>query len=220
MLKGVSPMKTDALTNPVIKAAIEALQNGDRKTWSALFEPDSELYDDGSPRSLKEFTRDAFGHERFTSIDRVENNGLDLTGAFHSDRWGDFSDILQVSALACGQDQPTGHWAGNLMETIWCPRRGRALSGEFLNAYAEGYFRRLLAPGSMPATWALDWRRNGDGGRHYNQVFYRMWVGVSKAGYSIKDEAPVALLVFAVPAITSILIWWRTSCAGAQCLGH
>jgi len=37
-----------------------------------------------------------------------------------------------------------------------------------------------------------------------------MWVGVSK-GYSIKDEAPVALLVFAVPAISSILIWWRTS---------
>jgi hypothetical protein len=26
-----------------------------------------------------------------------------------------------------------------------------------------------------------------------------MWVGVRKAGYSIKDEAPVALLVFAVP---------------------
>ena len=38
-----------------------------------------------------------------------------------------------------------------------------------------------------------------------------MWVGVSKAGYSIQDEAQVALLVFAVPAITSIPIWWRTS---------
>ena len=38
-----------------------------------------------------------------------------------------------------------------------------------------------------------------------------MWVGVSKAGYSIKDEAPMALLVFAVPAIISILIWWRSS---------
>jgi len=25
-----------------------------------------------------------------SSIDRVENNGLDLTGAFHSDEWGDF----------------------------------------------------------------------------------------------------------------------------------
>jgi hypothetical protein len=31
-----------------------------------------------------------------------------------------------------------------------------------------------------------------------------IWVGVSKAGYSIKDEAPVALLVFAVPAIVAI----------------
>jgi hypothetical protein len=38
-----------------------------------------------------------------------------------------------------------------------------------------------------------------------------MWVGVSKAGYSIKDEAPVALLVFAVPAIIAIIIWWRSS---------
>ena len=38
-----------------------------------------------------------------------------------------------------------------------------------------------------------------------------MWVGLSKGGYSIKDEAPVALLVFAVPAIISILIWWRCS---------
>jgi hypothetical protein len=38
-----------------------------------------------------------------------------------------------------------------------------------------------------------------------------MWVGVSKAGYSIEDEAPVALLVFAVPAIVAIVIWWRFS---------
>ncbi len=37
-------MKTDALTNPIVRAAIEALQNGNRKTWSALFEPDAELY--------------------------------------------------------------------------------------------------------------------------------------------------------------------------------
>ena len=63
-------MKTDALTNPIVRAAIEALQNGNRKTWSALFEPDAELYDDGSPRSLKEFTRDALGHGlKFAPVD-------------------------------------------------------------------------------------------------------------------------------------------------------
>ena len=88
-------MNTDALTNPTVKAAIEALQNGDRKAWSALFQSDAELYDDGSPRSLKEFTHDALGHERFTSIDCVENNGLVLTGAFHSDQRGDFQTYFR-----------------------------------------------------------------------------------------------------------------------------
>jgi hypothetical protein len=111
-------MKTDALTNPIVSAAIEALQNANRKTWSALFEPDAELYDDGSPRSLKEFTRDALGHERFTSIDRVENNGLDPTGAFHSDRWGDFQTYFrfQLSPAVRSTDWILGRQPnGNLM---------------------------------------------------------------------------------------------------------
>ena len=74
-----------------------------RATWSALFEPDAELYDDGSPRSLKEFTRDALGHERVTSIDRVENNGLDLTGAFHSDQRGDFQTYFRFQLSPAGK---------------------------------------------------------------------------------------------------------------------
>ena len=73
-----------------MRGAIEALQNNDSKAWFAWFEPDAKLYDDGSPRDLKNFTDDAFGHERFTSIDRVDNDGLDLFGEFHSDQWGDF----------------------------------------------------------------------------------------------------------------------------------
>lgn len=96
-------MKTDTLTNPTVKAAIEALQKGDPKTWSELFEPDVELLDDGSPRSFQEFSRDAIGHERFTSIDRVENDGLDLTGAFHSDHWGDFHSYFRFRLSASGK---------------------------------------------------------------------------------------------------------------------
>jgi len=37
-----------------------------------------------------------------------------------------------------------------------------------------------------------------------------MWVGVSRAGYSVRDEAPVALVVFAVPALAALLIWWKS----------
>ncbi len=98
-----APRMTTELTNPTVEAAITALQNGDRDAWSALFEPDAELYDDGSPRDLKKFTRDALGHERFTSIERVENNGLDLVGAFHSDRWGDFRTYFKFQLSPSGK---------------------------------------------------------------------------------------------------------------------
>jgi hypothetical protein len=36
-------VNTNALTNPTVKAAIEALQSGDRKAWSALFGPNAKL---------------------------------------------------------------------------------------------------------------------------------------------------------------------------------
>jgi hypothetical protein len=96
-------MNTDNLTNPTVKAAIEALQRGDREAWAGLFQPDARLYDDGSPRSLEKFTRDALGHERFTSIDNVENAGLDLIGGFHSDEWGDFRTYFRFQLAADGK---------------------------------------------------------------------------------------------------------------------
>jgi hypothetical protein len=96
-------MLTDGLTNPTVKAAIEALQKGDRLAWSALFEPDATLYDDGSPRNLQEFTREALGHERFTSLDRVTNDGLNLVGRFHSEKWGDFSSYFNFRLSPAGK---------------------------------------------------------------------------------------------------------------------
>ena len=42
-------MVPPALKNPTVKAAIEAFQQGDRHAWSALFEDDADLFDDGSP---------------------------------------------------------------------------------------------------------------------------------------------------------------------------
>src|SRR5262245_56973347 len=94
---------TAKLTNATVKSAIEALQKGDRKAWSALFEPGATLYDDGEPRSLEKFTGEALGHERFTSIERVDNHGLDLVGAFHSDTWGDFRTYFKFQLSAAGR---------------------------------------------------------------------------------------------------------------------
>lgn len=38
-----------------------------------------------------------------------------------------------------------------------------------------------------------------------------MWVGVAHAGYSAREEFPILLLVFAVPAIAAGVAIWRLS---------
>lgn len=36
-----------------------------------------------------------------------------------------------------------------------------------------------------------------------------MWIGVTKAGYSVSDELPILLLLFAVPAAAAVFVRWR-----------
>jgi hypothetical protein len=38
-----------------------------------------------------------------------------------------------------------------------------------------------------------------------------MWVGVSRAGYSVAEELPIFLVIFAIPAGIAALVWWKLS---------
>lgn len=38
-----------------------------------------------------------------------------------------------------------------------------------------------------------------------------MWVGVTHAGYTVRQEAPILLLVFAVPAVVAAVVAWQLS---------
>jgi hypothetical protein len=38
---------------------------------------------------------------------------------------------------------------------------------------------------------------------------FNMWVGVSRAGYSVGDELPVFVVVFVVPAAIAFWLWRR-----------
>lgn len=104
-------MNTDKITNLVVKAAIDALQKGDQQTWTAMFTANAGFYDDGNKRDLTAFNKSAIGHERFTSIDKVENNGTAVYGNFHSDQWGNFKTYFKftidgqgkISKLEIGQ---------------------------------------------------------------------------------------------------------------------
>lgn len=88
-------IQLEKLTNPVVRSAIEALQQGSSEAWFSQFAPNASLYDDGRKTDFKTFSSHAIGHEHFTSIDKVENNGLDIYGNFHSDQWGDFKTYFK-----------------------------------------------------------------------------------------------------------------------------
>jgi hypothetical protein len=88
-------MDTSKLTNTTVKAALDVWQAGDAKLWLSFFTEDAKLLDDGHQRDFREFSTKAIGHERFTSIDKVENNGLSIYGKFHSDSWGDFNTFFK-----------------------------------------------------------------------------------------------------------------------------
>jgi hypothetical protein len=95
IIKTSQTMNTDKITHPIVKKAIDALQAADKKAWFSLFTNNAELFDDGNKMNLRNFFEKALGHERFTSIDKVEDGGLSIYGKFHSDQWGDFKTYFK-----------------------------------------------------------------------------------------------------------------------------
>lgn len=91
----VEEMDTKKINNALVKSAVEAWQQGDSESWLSFFTDDAELLDDGHIRNFKNFSTHAIGTERFTSIDKVEDNGLSIYGQFHSDTWGDFKTYFK-----------------------------------------------------------------------------------------------------------------------------
>ncbi|WP_048510341.1 hypothetical protein [Chryseobacterium sp. FH2] len=88
-------MEYGKISNPKVKVAIEAWQKGDTTLWLSFFTTDAQLLDDGHSRDFRKFSTEAIGHERFTSIDKVEDNGMSVYGYFHSDIWGDFKTYFK-----------------------------------------------------------------------------------------------------------------------------
>jgi hypothetical protein len=91
-------MNTDVLTNPLVKAAIEALNARDSEGWFKLFADDVTMTDDGNPHDFKQWAEhEFFGSSRtyLKSIERVEDDGLTLYGRLHSDQWGEFDTFMK-----------------------------------------------------------------------------------------------------------------------------
>ena len=97
-------MITDRLTNPTVRATIDALQKSDEKAWFANFTSNAELYDDGNKQEFKKWSSGVIkGREHFTSIDKIEDNGLSIYGKYHSDKWGDFKTYYKFHINSDGK---------------------------------------------------------------------------------------------------------------------
>lgn len=84
-------MDISQITNPVVKNAVEALQNNDKKAFYSYFTEDAVFTDDARTLNLKNFFDNAFNHkEKFLTLDKIENDGKSLTGDFFAGQWGTF----------------------------------------------------------------------------------------------------------------------------------
>jgi len=74
-------MDLSKITNSTVKSAVEALQSGD-KSWYSFFTENPTMTDDGNKVDFKSFFSKALHEEKFLTIDKVENDGKDITGNF------------------------------------------------------------------------------------------------------------------------------------------
>ena len=88
----------NAVDNPIVKSAIEAINRRNKKQWYKSFSDNPALIDDGNPQDFIEWCeKELFGSSLsyLASIDKVEDGGLTIYGMFHSEQWGDFKTFLR-----------------------------------------------------------------------------------------------------------------------------
>lgn len=100
--KNTQTMDLSKITNPTVKEAMEALQNGD-KIWYSFFTENPVMTDDGNKIDFKNFFSKALGTEKFLTIDKVENDGKDIYGNFKAGNWGTFRVFFKFHQNADGK---------------------------------------------------------------------------------------------------------------------
>jgi hypothetical protein len=83
-------LNLNAISHPIVKLAIEAMNSWSNKQWYALFSDSPTFTDDGNPHDFTKWCeRELFGSSRayLASIDKIENGGLTIYSRFHLDQW-------------------------------------------------------------------------------------------------------------------------------------
>lgn len=80
---------TSQLTEPAVRALVEAVNAHDRDAFRAALAPTATMSDDGSERDLDEWTeREIFSSNGHMEIESQTDDGLSLIARYRNDTWG------------------------------------------------------------------------------------------------------------------------------------
>lgn len=82
-------MPTDIVTDPMVRALIDAINAGDRDAFFALLAADATLSDDGTERDLPEWVdREIFTVNGHLEVESATDGGRSLVARYRNDTWG------------------------------------------------------------------------------------------------------------------------------------
>ena len=93
-------MEINQLHNPIVRAALTAVNAGDRATWLSMFSPNAILTDDGNRRHYAEWSDTELfgkGNGRIINVESEQAGGLTIHTLFHSNVWGEFNTFWTFS---------------------------------------------------------------------------------------------------------------------------
>ena len=83
-------MPENDVSEPAVRALIEAINDGDRQAFFDALTPDATMSDDGTDRDLAEWSeREIFSGHGHLDVVSAQDGGRSLIAAYRNDTWGE-----------------------------------------------------------------------------------------------------------------------------------
>ncbi|MEV0410110.1 nuclear transport factor 2 family protein [Streptomyces sp. NPDC050448] len=92
------------LTDPAVRAFVNAVNAGDRDAFEAALTPDATMSDDGSDRNLAQWAeREIFSSCGHMDIETESDGGLALVVNYRNDTWGEMRTAWRFATTDDGR---------------------------------------------------------------------------------------------------------------------
>jgi hypothetical protein len=80
---------TTTVSDPAVRAVIDAINAGDREAYFAALTPDATLTDDGTERNLEDWSdREIFSSNGRLEVESATDEGRSVIANYRNDTWG------------------------------------------------------------------------------------------------------------------------------------